>query len=165
MRLLGLSLDEPHPRLALVLDGVGRLVRRRVLREIAEVALGQRDDLVVTHVATGGDHQPARPVVALPEVDHRLSVDPADGLLGAGDRATDRLVAPHHLVDHVVDELFRGVLSGADLLEDDQALLVELGGVDRRVAHDVGQDVVPGREVRRRRLEPVARTLAAMSPR
>ena len=61
MRLLGLSLDEPHARRTLILDGVGRLVGRRVLREVAEVALGQRYDLVVSHVAPGGDDQPAGP--------------------------------------------------------------------------------------------------------
>src|SRR5215217_2603604 len=74
MGLLGLPLDEPHPRLALVLDGVGCLVRRRVLREIAEIALGQRDNLVVSHITTSGDDQAARPVIPLPEIDRETMV-------------------------------------------------------------------------------------------
>jgi hypothetical protein len=106
--------------------GIGRTLRPQV----AEEALGQLDDLLVPHVASGGDDQAFRSVVAEPEIDHRRPVGVGDRFFRTGNLAPDRIVTPDHLVDQVVHQVFRNVLHGADLLEDDLSFLVQLGCIE-----------------------------------
>ena len=55
--------------------------------------------------------------------------------------APQRLVRPHHLVDHDVDHVGRAVLSHGQLFENDVALFFELLGVQQRIQETIGKDV------------------------
>ena len=139
MRLLGVAL----------LDQRARLLRRRRLaaavgRDGGEAAeqLGQ---VVVVGHGLEVAHQERAALAAGPlaraERDDRLARERAQVLLGAEDGTAERMVAEGRPVDQVLGE-HRGLVLGAgDLLDHHTALAVELGGVDLRAPHEVGQQV------------------------
>ncbi len=62
-------------------------------------------------------------------------------LLGAEDRATERMVAEHRAVDEDVRQVCGLVVGAGDLLNHDAALLLQLVGVEPRPADEVGEEV------------------------
>ena len=111
-------------------------------------------------LAGGGEDQAVGPVVAAHIVDQRLARHRRHDLLRPEDGAAHRLVGVAGLLQEVEDEIVGRVLDLADLLEDDVALLLELGRVEGRALQDVGQDVGGELEVAREDAGEVGGVLA-----
>ncbi len=82
--------------------------------------------------------------------DEAAEIGPAEGADALGrpeDGAAHRLVGERRLLQPVEDNVVGGVVRLADLLQDDAALDLDLGRVERRVAQDVGDDVERQRHV------------------
>ncbi len=101
---------------------------------------------VVDVAGDGHDHVAGRVVAAVEAVDLRAR-HRGDRRLGAGDRPTERGVAPCLVGEEVVDDVVGVVVVHRDLVEDHVALGLDVGLGDRRGGHHVAQHVDRGGEV------------------
>ena len=69
------------------------------------------------------------------------------------------MVLPEALREELVDQIVGGVLDHLDLFDDDLLLALDVVGRERRVEHDVRQDVDGERQVLVEHLDVVARVL------
>jgi hypothetical protein len=67
--------------------------------------------------------------------------DRFDGGRRAEDGAAERLLGKRRLGEEVVDAVVRGIERGADLLDDDVLLALQLAGIESRVGENVGENV------------------------
>src|SRR5437764_5423849 len=89
-----------------------------------------------------------------------LAQQPADDLRAAEHRAAHRLRGEGALLEMVEDDVVRGVVGLADLLQNDRALAFELGRVKARMHQDIGQDVEGERHILLQHLGVISRALA-----
>ncbi len=87
------------------------------------------------------------------------SRDRADGARGAEDRRPEGMRLPERPHEDLVDEIVGIVVGLADLLEDDAALGLDVGGVERRREHDVADEIEGLVEVFVERVDVVPRVL------
>ena len=96
--------------------------------------------------------------IRFPEVaEQRVLREAADRLGRAENRATERVVGPVLLGEQLVDQIVGGVLDHLDLLEDHLLLAVDLVGRERRMQHQIREDVERPRQVFVHHLDVVAR--------
>ena len=98
-------------------------------------------------LAGGGDDEPRGRVVAAHVAEEGLARHGGHDLLGAEDRAAERLVGVGVLLEEVEDQVVGRVVDLPDLLEDDAALLLELALVEGRALEDVADQVGGERQV------------------
>ena len=99
------------------------------------------DGVLVRQVACQGHDRVGRPVGIAPEAADGVRRQAAHRRLVAGDLPAERRVAEERLVEDVEDELPGVVAVGADLLDDDLALAVDLVVGQQRPDDQLGQDV------------------------
>ncbi len=133
--------------------GDPRLLRRyrRTRRDVAEVALDPRPNVLGLHVAGNDERRVGRTVVAAEPVLHIVERCGVEILHRPDDRPRVRMpLRIGVLGDEVEDLAVRLVLPHALLVLHDAALLVQPGGVDRaeQVAHAIGLE--PEHAVERR---------------
>ena len=115
--------------------GLGQVGEAR--EELVELAVGRH---VVDVADDEGAAARARPA-ALAEGHDRVAREGAQVVLGAQHGAAQRVVAEVRAVDELLGHRGGLVLVALDLLDDDAALLVELGGIDLRAPDEVGEQV------------------------
>ena len=76
-----------------------------------------------------------------------LAPEPADDFRPAQHRPAHRLVGKGAFLEMVEDDVVRGVVGLADLLQYDGALALHLLGLEGRVLQDVGEDVERQRHI------------------
>ena len=139
VRLVGVALLDEHARVERRRRhvGLGRGQVGEAPEELVDLPVG-RD---VVDVADD-ERAPARAgPAALAEGDDRVAREGPQVILGAQDGAAQRMVAEVRAVDELLGHRGGLVLVALDLLDDDAALLVELGGVDLRAPDEVGEQV------------------------
>ncbi len=104
--------------------GADEVERRRVV----EVAGDRHDDV-------------RRPIGRRPELADRRPRQGPDALLVAADLAAEGAIAEHRLLDQDLGVLGRVVEVGADLLDDDRPLVVDLVVLETRPDDELGDDV------------------------
>ena len=118
------------------------------------------DRLLVPDVAGDRNHGVRRPVHRGPEVTNRRGRQRPDAGFVATDLAAQRPLAEHRLLDQHLAVLGGVVEVRADLLDDDRALLVDVGVGQARLDDELAQDVHRGRGLAPRDPGPVHRRLA-----
>src|SRR5438874_3114295 len=91
---------------------------------------------------------------------YRLTRQLANDLGTAEHRTPHRLLGKGALLEIIEDDVVRRVVRLTDLLQDDGALALKLGGVEARMQQDVGQDVERERHVLFQHLGVIGRALA-----
>ena len=139
VRLVGVALLDQRPglegRRRHVGLGLGQIGEAR--EELVELAVGGH---VVDVADDEGAAARAGPA-ALAEGHDRVAREGPQVVLGAQHGAAQRVVAEVRAVDQLLGHGGGLVLVALDLLDDDAALLVELGGVDLRAPDEVGEQV------------------------
>ena len=143
--------------------GVLRRGARRPGAEAAEPALELPHEIVVTDVAGGDRDHALGAILAVHEGMQLRRGERLDRLRGAEDRAADGLVAEGRLGEAVEDDVVGRIVGGADLLQDDMLLALQLLRVELRFRQDVGQNIDGQRHVvaKHPHVEEVVSTLVA----
>ena len=113
----------------------------RPARQVAEEPLGRGAQPVGVDGAGGGEDHPVRAVVLGDEAREVGAAEAGDALGRAEDGAAERLAGVGGLLQPVEDDVVGRVERLADLLQDHPALDLDVGRVEQRVQHDVGEDV------------------------
>ena len=119
------------------------------------------DEIVVGHLSGGGDHHAASAVVAGHVAQKALARQLGDDLGAAQHRAAERLARIGDLLEVVENDVVRGVVGLADLLQHDRAFAGQLVRVEHRVLQNVGDDIESERHVVGQHLGVVGGVLAA----
>jgi hypothetical protein len=139
VRLVGVALLDEHLR---------RERRRRIValrcgkvgeapEELVDLAVGRHMVDVAHDERTAARARPA----ALAKGDDGVARERTQMILGTEDRAPEGVVAEVRAVDELLGDGRGLVLVALDLLDDDAALLVQLGLVELRTPHEVGEQV------------------------
>ena len=90
--------------------------------------------------AAGRCHHHARAAVVAVEIGpDRLAIETVTVSGVPRMRAADRLAGEGRLAEQVEDEIVGRILDGADLLQDDVLLALQLVGIEHRIGQDVGR--------------------------
>jgi hypothetical protein len=117
--------------------------------------------LIVVQVSgCGKNHVAAVKAVAVIS-DKAVSVQPGNRLRGAQNRPAQRMILPEGLREQLVDQHLRVVLVDLDLFKNHAALALDLGRVEDRVQHQVGQHIQGDGDVLGQRLDVEADGLLA----
>ena len=125
---------------------------RRPLRRLSPCLAGEPPleigrDRVVGAVPRHRDHHVAGTVVMGEEVADVVCIQRADGRLRAQRVAPEGVPREQRGLPLLRHEVRRLVGVHQDLIEDDRAFGVDVGGTQGRIPHDVAEDVEPEREV------------------
>ena len=126
----------------------------------AEQLFRQRREPVVVEVAGRRQHHPPGAVMVAQIGGDVLAPEPADDLGPAQHRPAHRLVGKGAFLKMIEDDVVRGVVGLADLLQDHGALALHLLRLEGRVLQDVGQDVERQRHILLQHLGVKGRALA-----
>ena len=120
----------------------GRGDRRRLDRmEIAEQSLGKCQHRLGIDRAGGRNHQPRR-AIFLGQPAHAIVAGQSENaLLAPEHRTSERLLPERGLEQMVVDQIVGRVTAFAKLGQDDLLLALQLGLVDGRRAHQIGDQL------------------------
>ena len=106
---------------------------------VPKASAARPTQVLVGQVAGGGHDDVRRAVVGAPEAVDRVRGKGPDALLGARDLAAERRVVEDGQVEEDADVLGRIVEVGADLLDDDVALLLDLLLVQERAGDELAE--------------------------
>ena len=125
-----------------------RVARRRAHRGLApvghlEMRFEGSAEFVVVEQAGGGDHDVGRAVVLGQESDDVVAVHGAHGVGVAEYFAAQRMIGEHALHEQHVDPVVGRVERRPQLLEDDLALGVDVGGTQCRRRQDPAEQLDP----------------------
>ena len=173
IRVVAAERRHPDDQLGLARVAAGfeeRPLARRELRRRREPgnraiagAEGRRrelDRLGVLEVARDGDDGVRRPVHGSPEAADRVRWQGPDAVLVAADLAAQGARPEHRLLEEGLGVLGRIIKVGADLLDDDGALAVDLLLVEVGADDQLAEDVHRARRLAARNADPVDGRLA-----
>ncbi len=141
--------------------GRGQLVERCAAGQRGELPRYGLGKLLMVQVAgRGKDHVAAVKAVAVIG-DQALPVQPGNRLRGAQNRPAQRMILPEGLREQLVDQHLRVVLVDLDLFQNHAALALNVGRVEDRVQHQVGQHIQRNGDVLGQRLDVEADGLLA----
>lgn len=109
--------------------------------DVAEVLLGELDELLVRNTTRANKDHAVSGVVGLDVVGQVITADGLDVLLGTEDGATEGLVHESGGVQVVEDNLLELLVNLLLLAKNDVALALDGLGVELGVLEDVGKDV------------------------
>jgi hypothetical protein len=110
-----------------------------------ECQTGKLDDFLVRDVAGGRDDHVSGSVGMRPEGPKVRFRQGPHALLAAGDLSPQRRIAEHRQVEERVNLLRRVILVGADLLDDDRSLRLDVPAFELRPDDQLAQHVHPSR--------------------
>lgn len=131
-------------KVGLLLLGVGNGLSGRSWGshgDVAEVLLGELDELLVRNTTRANEDHAVSGVVGLDVVGQVITADGLDVLLGAEDGATKGLVHESGGVQVVEDNLLKLLVNLLLLAKNDVALALNGLGVELGVLENVGKDV------------------------
>ena len=106
-----------------------------------EIGLNEGDRFIVGHWPRNGHDQVAQQVVLFEVAQQVVARQGPNGRLGPPHVAAERMIRPADLLEQAMHVLLRRILVHTQLLEHNQPLLLQLGGIEQRLEQHVPEDV------------------------
>jgi hypothetical protein len=110
--------------------------------------------------ARSRQHRAPGPVLAGNEAEQGVATQPGHGFDGAEHGPSQGLIRKGHRLHMIEDDVVRGVLGLADLLQHDRPLAVQFGAVEGRVHHHIADDIHSQRQILLQHLGVIGGVLA-----